>query len=122
MSQITKENLQTALQAFNEDLGVFINNDQRHKLGRVLTIIDASIGDPEQRKAIKDLVNNEWWSGGNRPVEGRMMSPHTDLRGICRAFGFDLYDDSGLPQAIPLDGTGMEEFVATHYTKLIDSK
>lgn len=30
-------------------------------LGRVLTIIDASIADPEQRKGIKDLINNAFW-------------------------------------------------------------
>lgn len=44
------------------------NNLQKLWLGRVLTIVDASIQDPEQRKAVKDLVKNafyesEGWSG-----------------------------------------------------------
>jgi hypothetical protein len=33
------------------------------RLGRVLTIIDASIPDQEQRKAIKDLINTSYWQG-----------------------------------------------------------
>lgn len=31
-------------------------------IGRVKTIIDASIADHEQRKALKDLVNDAFWS------------------------------------------------------------
>lgn len=93
--------LQKVLQKFNEDLGRYINDDQRFKLGRVLTIIDAAISDPEQRKAIKDLVNSEWWGKGDRnvPSDG-MLSPHTDLRAICQLFGFELYDQNDL--AVPM--------------------
>ena len=54
--ELESKSLQKVLRKFNEDLGIYINDDQRFKLGRVLTIIDAVIADPEQRKAIKDLV------------------------------------------------------------------
>lgn len=93
--------LQKVLQKFNEDLGRYINDDQRYKLGRVLTIVDAAISDPEQRKAIKDLVNNEWWTRGDRnaPADG-MLNPHTDLRAICQLFGFELYEENQL--AVPM--------------------
>lgn len=86
------------LRQFNEDLGQYINAEERFKLGRVLTIVDAAIADPEQRKAIKDLVNNEWWGGGlaGRPSEGAMGNPHTDLRAICEVLGFELYPESQL--------------------------
>ena len=30
--------------------------------GRLLTVIDASIGDPEQRKALKDIIRQNVWS------------------------------------------------------------
>lgn len=33
-------------------------DDINYKLGRILTIIDASIADPEQRKGIKDLIKD----------------------------------------------------------------
>ena len=33
----------------------------RLRIGKVLTIIDASISDPEQRKGIKDLINKDFW-------------------------------------------------------------
>lgn len=112
---IEKDKLQKMLQSFNGDLDVYINDDQRFKLGRVLTIIDAAIGDPEQRKAIKDLVNNEWWSQGNRPGEHRMTNPHTDLRGLCKALGFELYEESSMP----LQAGNLEDFAASHYEKLV---
>lgn len=86
--------LRKVLQKFNGDLGTHMNDEKRYLLGRVLTIIDASIADTEQRKAIKDLVNNEWWSGsGMRPVgESQMQNPHSDIRGLCKALGFELYE------------------------------
>ncbi len=95
--EMSEKNLRPMLQQFNEGLGVYINDKERYLLGRVLTIIDASIADPEQRKAIKDLVNGEWWNPGNRgmPVEG-MGNPHSDLRAICKLLGFELYDQNSL--------------------------
>lgn len=36
------------------------NDDVNFTLGRVLTIVDASIADPVQRKAVKDLVKGEF--------------------------------------------------------------
>lgn len=34
---------------------------RKYTLGRVLTIIDASIADPQQRKGIKDLIEQSYW-------------------------------------------------------------
>jgi hypothetical protein len=98
--KLEEATLRKVLQRFNEDLGQYINAEERYKLGRVLTIIDAAISDPEQRKAIKDLVNSEWWGNGSRPSESAMHSPYTDLRAICQLFGFELYEPTageGLP-------------------------
>lgn len=95
--ELNKDNLRPMLQRFNGDLGIYINDQERYLLGRVLTIIDAAIADPEQRKAIKDLVNGEWWNPGNRArsVDG-MGNPHSDMRAICKLFGFELYDENSL--------------------------
>ena len=93
---ITEEQytLRKLLQQFNEDLGQYINSEERFKLGRVLTIVDASIADPEQRKAIKDLVNNEWWNNDVRYTGTSMTNPHSDMRAICKVLGFELYPTS----------------------------
>lgn len=86
--------LRPMLQNFNEELGRWVNDERRNKLGRILTIIDASFNDPEQRKAVKDLVNDMWWSDNSRPSNGTMSSPHTDIRGLTLALGFELYPES----------------------------
>lgn len=109
--------IRKGLQRFNEDLGVYINEDQRYKLGRVLTIIDASISDPEQRKAIKDLVNNEWWTSSNRNSDGRMTNPHTDIRGLCLALGFELYPST--EEAIAVQESDYTDWAKQSYTRTI---
>lgn len=40
--------------------GEFITDHLRFLLGRVLTIIDSSIVDPKQNKAMKDLIKGEF--------------------------------------------------------------
>ena len=44
----------------------FLEKDKKYFLGRVLTIIDASIPDKEQRKGIKDLIEDAYYSGDRR--------------------------------------------------------
>lgn len=38
------------------------SNDLRYLSGKILTIIDASIADQEQRKAMKDIATQAIWS------------------------------------------------------------
>ena len=105
MEEVTKsaelnvENLRKALQVLNEDTGSAQNEKSRHLLGKVLTIIDASMPDPEQRKAVKDLINNEWWGGDRLST----FDVHADIRNICKTFGFELYSDTASPIAVPSD-------------------
>ena len=39
--------------------------DRKNFLGKVLTIIDACIADKEQRKSIKDLIQNEYYGNSD---------------------------------------------------------
>ena len=100
--EVTTSKLRKLLQQFNEDLVQYINAEARFKLGRVLTIVDAAIADAEQRKAIKDLVNNDWWNNNTRITEVAMSNPHSDLRAICEVLGFELYPADAQTLGIPL--------------------
>ena len=46
-------------------LSDFEHNYSHYLLGRILTIIDACIFDQSQRKAIKDLIEEAFWSNNN---------------------------------------------------------
>lgn len=118
VSSVRVHELRLVLQNFNEEIGRYINNDQHHKLGRVLTIIDASISDLEQRKAVKDLVRNGWWDTGRNYDNCRMDSPHTDLRGLCNALGFELYPEAAgsAPMISDSDYSG---WATSRYQKII---
>lgn len=112
--------LRKVLQKFNEELGQYINSEQRYRLGRVLTVIDASIADPEQRKAIKDLIQNEWWNNNPRPTDVTMTDPHIDMRGLCEALGFELYlTNANQLNAIPGDDV---EWSKKHYQKVANEQ
>ena len=43
-------------------------------LGKTLTIIDASIADPEQRKGIKDLIKEAYYSGQSKWANKRIRT------------------------------------------------
>ena len=41
-------------------------DDKKYLLGRVLTIVEASISDPMQRKAMKDIIHDAFYGHGGR--------------------------------------------------------
>ena len=49
---------------------------ENYILGKILTIIDAAISDPEQRKGIKDLIKQSAYTGKNWHIKniGRIIS------------------------------------------------
>lgn len=51
-------------------------------LGKVLTIIDASIQDLEQKKAIKDLIKSAFWD-------------NTKFNSYCKTTIYDFFDKYG---------------------------
>ena len=60
-------------------------NDKR-KLGKVLTIIDGSISDETQRKAVKDMVHDAWYSNSDT------MIAKPGVYQLTEALGFPLYE------------------------------
>ena len=57
-------------------------------VGKVLTIVDASIADQKQRKAIKDLIHNAIWSQAYTD-----MTSHADF--LVREYGKGPYPEIG---------------------------
>lgn len=60
MSEVTskEDKLEKQLQLLAENVNSSVYNQRKYLLGRVLTIVDAVASDPEQRKAIKDVVQD----------------------------------------------------------------
>lgn len=57
----TKEHLGDKLYMLNSHIQCQINQMKNNQLGKLLTIVDASISDKEQRKALKDIVKDAIW-------------------------------------------------------------
>jgi hypothetical protein len=65
MSDLTsnQERLRKQLKQLVLELNVHIEDRKSQLLGQILTITDSSTADPTQRKAVKDLVTNAFYSG-----------------------------------------------------------
>lgn len=82
-----QEQLRNQLQKLSHAVNSHVQDYRHGTFGRVATIIEASVSDPEQRKSLKDLVSEavygpSYWNG----IRGEF-----DL--ISEANGFKLYDD-----------------------------
>lgn len=49
----------------NQDAHLAWDNDVQFLMGDLLTLVDAAIPDPQQRKALKDLVRKDMWAWAN---------------------------------------------------------
>lgn len=50
-------------QVISNHINAGIYNYRQDLLGKVLTVIDAAFTDPQQRKAVKDLINGIFYNG-----------------------------------------------------------
>jgi hypothetical protein len=58
-----------------------IYHQKNCRLGRVLTVIDASIKEPEQNKAVKDIIKEIFW-GGN-PIDEERVYVVDTVKKFC---------------------------------------
>lgn len=56
-----KEKFKKQVQVLAEKINEDVCNQRKHLIGKILTIVDASFSDPEQRKAVKDMVNDAFY-------------------------------------------------------------
>lgn len=87
-NHIEKNKVRKGLQELANQRSAQDYEHNKYKLGRILTVIDAAITDPEQRKATKDLVNTIWYeqSGLNYPGISSLEMHLADY------LGFELWD------------------------------
>lgn len=62
MSRVDSK-LEKQLDLLAERVNTTIYNQRKYMLGRILTIIEAVTNDPEQRKAIKDVIQDLYHQG-----------------------------------------------------------
>ena len=65
-----------------------------NRLGKVLTVIDGAISDATQRKAVKDLIHEAWYSS-NHNIEFSYGAPR--IQQPLEAIGFELYVSDDMP-------------------------
>jgi len=83
-NDITEEQakLRNQLELLAERVNKDIYEQRSHLLGKVLTIVDSAFTDPEQRKAVKDLVNNAWYQGSYWNYIGDQFHAIADANGV----------------------------------------
>lgn len=52
------------------------SHDVQYLEGRLLTVVDASIADPQQRKAVKDLVSTNIWDWFYNALPAKVEREH----------------------------------------------
>lgn len=77
--------LQKLCQRINDQLG----SDKSYLLGRVKTVVDGAIQDPEQRRAVKDLIDTAFWQNswpGDKGIVHREIELFGQTQGIKTLF------------------------------------
>jgi predicted kinase len=87
----SKEKFRKQAQLLAEKINENVYDQRKHLIGKILTIVDASFSDPEQRKAVKDMVNDAFYG----PSYWHHISEW--IEGFVRANGIDkLYEHETL--------------------------
>jgi hypothetical protein len=93
--------LKEKLQKLNGAIGDSIYQDRRRMVGRVLTVTDASITDPEQRKAVKDLVENAIYGENSLNPGGSLgLEIHNAIARLAASEGFELYNAEAVNEVV----------------------
>lgn len=81
--------LRNQLQKLCQNLNIGADERKRYLLGKVLTVTDGAIADPDQRKAVKNLVQDAFWTESSFPG----TSPVTfQVEQLAEANGFPLWE------------------------------
>lgn len=88
-------------------LFIAIEKSQRYHLGKLLTVIDATISDPVQRKATKDLITQVHYQGDE--------DIHTEIRYITHGLSQFLRDQRN--EVSPEEVDEYNKYLASFFNK-----
>jgi hypothetical protein len=91
MSQVDGDVLQKRTEKLADHINQQIYDQRKSLLGRVLTIVESALPDPEQRKATKDLVHTVFYS------ESYWEGPRIQFEMFAEANGFKIFQGGDLP-------------------------
>lgn len=89
VKEVKVDNLKKVLQKYSNDMEKYYREHESHRLGKVLTVIDGSIADETQRKAVKDLIHDAWYSN-------RLHMEYPQAYKAAEALGFKLWEEVAL--------------------------
>lgn len=89
MNKKVEPKLRRQLQKLANKMNDLNYQERRDLFGRIATIVEASISDPEQRKSIKDLVSNVVYSDGYAKTQISW-----EFEQFAKAQGFELWDNT----------------------------
>lgn len=86
----------------------YLHDSHSHLLGRILTLVDATFVDAEQRKAFKDLVKSEFNDGWNDDMRDIIYSQFCCVANLLGDKDFNRHTSSEDGKLIPslADSTG----------------
>ncbi len=90
--------LQKQLQELCRRVNMSLGDEKNTLLGKVKTIVDGAIADPQQRKAMKDLVDTAFW-GDTYP--GMKGSVYYEIEQFAKSHGIEVLfpqDQDAYPQ------------------------
>ena len=97
MSTVKKSKVEKVFNAYIDDIYRVNNEIERSRLGKILTVVDGAIADETQRKAVKDLVHDAWYSA-------TAYRTYPQPTHVAEALGIDLKRD------IPVAVTSPDEY------------
>lgn len=88
-----QEKLREKLRKLSNNISNHIMEHRSATVGRVLTVTDSAIADPDQRKATKNLVEQAMYDT-HQHIGGSLGGAiQNDLYRLARSEGFELYEE-----------------------------
>ena len=102
LSTSEQEKLRGQIRLLCRKMGVDNYERRQHLFGKMATIVEASISDPEQRKSIKDLVSNAIYA------DTHLDNHSYQFELFAEAQGFKLWNDE--PHTLNMPTTAQNEY------------
>ncbi len=90
-----QEKLRSKLQKLSSNISDSIMHHRSNTVGRVLTVTDSAISDPDQRKAVKSLIENAIYDTHNDIGGSLGGAINSSLQRFALSEGFKLYNEPG---------------------------